>query len=141
MIYLDASALVPIVRIEDHSSIVGKMLFETSDITTSDFAVGEASSAVARLVRMRQITSDLGWAMLAKLDEWAALKAVVHQIRMQDVRLATQFVRRFDTGLRLPDAIHLAICRRIDVAILTFDDRLSDAAVELHLAVAAKPML
>ncbi len=51
-----------------------------------------------------------------------------------DMRLAGVFVRRFDLTLRVPDALHLAIARRLDVALVTLDRRLTTAAGELGIA-------
>jgi predicted nucleic acid-binding protein len=48
-----------------------------------------------------------------------------------DIRLAGVFVRRFDLALRVPGALHLAIARRLDVALVTLDRRLATAAGEL----------
>jgi hypothetical protein len=48
--------------------------------------------------------------------------------------LAGVFVRRFDLALRVPDALHLAIARRLDVALVTLDRRLATAAGELGVA-------
>jgi predicted nucleic acid-binding protein len=38
-------------------------------------------------------------------------------------------------GLHAPDALHLAISRRLDVALVTFDRRMAAAARELGIAV------
>jgi hypothetical protein len=58
-------------------------------------------------------------------------------IHPADVRLAVTYVRRFELALRAPDALHLAIARRLDATIVTLDRRLSAAAVELGIAVEA----
>jgi predicted nucleic acid-binding protein len=52
-----------------------------------------------------------------------------------DARLAYIYVRRFDLGLRAPDALHLAIARRLDATLVTLDRRLATAARELSVAV------
>ena len=128
MIYLDASVLVPIVKFEERSDAIAAMLDRQSGLTTTDFALGEASSAVARLVRMDKVDAALGRAMLAQLDEWIASRIAVEEVRAADVRLATLFVRRFDAPLRMPDALHLAVCRRLGAALLTHDIGMTLAA-------------
>ena len=45
------------------------------------------------------------------------------------------YVRRFDLALRAPDALHLAIARRLDATLVTLDRRLAAAAGELGIAV------
>ena len=57
------------------------------------------------------------------------------EIHAADVRLADAYVRRFDLGLRTPDALHLAIARRLDATLVTLDPRLAIAARELGVAV------
>jgi uncharacterized protein len=57
--------------------------------------------------------------------------AEVHAV---DVRLAGIYVRRFDLGLRAPDAVHIAIARRLDATLVTLDRRLAAAARELGVA-------
>jgi hypothetical protein len=56
-------------------------------------------------------------------------------IQASDARLAYIYVRRFDLRLRAPDALHLAIARRLDVPLVTLDRRLAAAARELGIAV------
>jgi predicted nucleic acid-binding protein len=53
-----------------------------------------------------------------------------------DARLVYVYVRRFDLGLRAPDALHLAITRRLDATLVTLDRRLAAAANQLGVAVA-----
>lgn len=48
--------------------------------------------------------------------------------------VAGVFVRRFDLALRVPDALHLAIVRRLGVALVTLDRRLATAAGEFGVA-------
>jgi uncharacterized protein len=57
------------------------------------------------------------------------------EIHAVDVRLAAAYVRRFDLALRAPDALHLAIARRLDIALVTLDRRMMAAASELAAAV------
>ena len=45
------------------------------------------------------------------------------------------YVRRFDLALRAPDALHLAVARRLDATLVTLDRRLTAAARELGIAV------
>jgi hypothetical protein len=52
-----------------------------------------------------------------------------------DCRLANIFVRRFDLRLRVPDALHAAICRRLGMRLVTLDRRLAAAAWTLEIDV------
>lgn len=42
-----------------------------------------------------------------------------------------------DTSLRTPDALHLAICRRLGAELLTFDQGMIAAARSLGVSIAA----
>jgi predicted nucleic acid-binding protein len=42
-------------------------------------------------------------------------------------------VRRFDLKLRAPDALHLAICRRLQARLVTLDNNLARAARALDV--------
>jgi predicted nucleic acid-binding protein len=56
-------------------------------------------------------------------------------IASSDARLAYIYARRFNLGLRAPDALHLAMARRLDATFVTLDRRLATAARELGVAV------
>jgi hypothetical protein len=56
-------------------------------------------------------------------------------IGASDARLAYIYVRRFDLGLRAPDALHLATARRLDATLITLDRRLATAAQEMGIPV------
>jgi predicted nucleic acid-binding protein len=56
-------------------------------------------------------------------------------VHAADARLAYAYVRRFDLRLRAPDALHLAIARRLDAALVTLDRRMAAAAKEFGVAV------
>jgi predicted nucleic acid-binding protein len=45
------------------------------------------------------------------------------------------FVRNFALGLRAPDALHAAVCRRADLTLVTLDRRLASAAEALDVRV------
>ena len=51
------------------------------------------------------------------------------------IRLAHLFVRRFDTQLRTPDALHLALARRLGATLATFDVGAARAAQLLDIEV------
>ena len=56
-------------------------------------------------------------------------------IRSADAQLAYVFARRFELALRAPDALHLAMVRRLDATLITLDRRLAAAARDLDIAV------
>ena len=47
-----------------------------------------------------------------------------------------RILRRLDINLRTPDAIHIAIARRVDATLVTFDQQVAESARALGMAVA-----
>ena len=133
---LDASVLVPTLIDEAASAAVGRFLMDaTQPLIVSDFAATEVASALSRLVRMGLLTDDVADARLREFDAWRALATAGIDVQPSDFRLADIFVRRFDLGLRAPDALHVAVCRRADLQLATLDHRLAVAADGLGVRV------
>jgi hypothetical protein len=84
---------------------------------------------------MALLTDADASARLADFDVWRAAMSLGVDIAASDTRLAYIYARRFDLGLRAPDALHLAIARRLDATLVTLDRRLATAARELGVAV------
>ena len=135
-VYLDASVLLPILVQEPLSAAVdGYILAKDGELLVSDFAAAEVASALSRLVRTGKLTAADATARLEDFDIWRAGASALVEIHGSDVRLAAIFVRRFDLMLRAPDALHLAIAKRLDVTLATLDRRLAAAARELVVVV------
>ena len=132
--YLDASALVATL-VREPGSVAIDTFLEHYDgtIGVSDFAAAEVASAVSRLVRTNLITQEDAEARLSDFDAWRSIRAETIDLEPSDARLANTYVRRFDLMLRAPDALHAAICRRLDLTLVTLDQRLAKAARELGI--------
>jgi uncharacterized protein len=136
-LYLDASVLVPTLVAEAATEVVEAYLDAAGQVRLiSDFAAAEVGSGLSRLVRMGLLGSAEASARLADFDAWRAGTSSPVEVHPSDVRLAYIYVRRFDLRLRAPDALHLAIARRLDATLVTLDRRLADAAREFGIAVA-----
>lgn len=134
MIYLDASVIVPLFVIEARSAEArGKILGET--LVASPLGLAETSSAISQRVRMGEITAMVANLRLKSLDAWAANALASSDVMGQDFLTATSFIRRFDLGLRTPDALHIAIAARLGAKLLTFDAKMAAAAVALGIDV------
>lgn len=134
--YLDASVLLPTLIAEPTTEAVYDCLgTDDQELLISDFAAAEVASALSRLVRMSLLTDADAAARLADFDAWRAAMSLPADIGASDARLAYIYVRRFDLGLRAPDALHLAIARRLDATLVTLDRRLATAAREMGIAV------
>ena len=134
--YLDPSVLLPTLIAEPATEAVYDCLSaDSGELLISDFAAAEVASALSRLVRMALLTDADASARLADFDAWRAAMSLPVDIAASDARLAYIYARRFDLGLRSPDALHLAIARRLDASLVTLDRRLATAAREMGITV------
>ena len=134
--YLDASVLLPTLIAEPAGEAVDDCLgADGQELLVSDFAAAEVASVLSRLVRMPLLTDAGASARMADFDARRAAMSLPVDIAELDARLAYIYARRFDLGLRAPDALHLAIARRLDATLVTLDRRLASAARELGVAV------
>jgi predicted nucleic acid-binding protein len=132
--YLDASVLLPTLVNEKASEAVDTFLLATShDLPIGDFAGAEVASAMSRLVRANLLDTTDATTRLTAFDTWRAALTSTPAMATTDARLADVFVRRFVPMLRAPDALHVAICRRLDLTHVSLDRRLADAARALGL--------
>ncbi len=97
----------------------------------SDFAAGEVASALARLVRMGALTEQVAQNRLNDFDAWRAGDTLAIDVLNTDVLQAAAFVRQFELGLRMPDALHLAIAQRSGRPLVTLDERMVKAGADL----------
>ena len=135
--YLDASVLTATVIDEPATYTVRAFLIaSTQELLVGDFAAAEVASAVSRLVRMREVTAEDASSRIDDFEIWRAATSSPVEVHAADARLAYAYVRRFDLRLRAPDALHLAIARRLDATLVTLDRRLANAARELGVSVA-----
>jgi len=133
--YFDASAVVAVLLDEPARHRVNAHL-ATADSApvVSDFAVAEVSSAISRLQRMELRTPDETGMLIDGLDQWVGETGGPVSLDALDAREATLLVRRFDLKLRAPDALHLAICRRLQARLVTLDNTLTAAARALGVS-------
>lgn len=135
-LYLDSSVLIPTI-VEEQTTAAVRALFRIcpDDLMVSDFAAAEVASALSRLVRMNRLTMTEAKERLADFDDWRAGATERADVDAHDCRLANAYVRRFDLKLRAPDALHVAISRRLGLQLVTLDRRLAIAARELGVDV------
>ena len=136
-LYLDASLLVAIF-IEDALSANADALLasNTRALLVSDFAAAEFASALARLVRMGELSAEAAHAAFANFDAWTARLSPRLRTEASDVIDAEGFLRRLDLTLRTADALNIAIVRRHGLTLATFDRRMAAVATALGLATA-----
>jgi uncharacterized protein len=134
--YLDASVLVPLYIAEPRSQTVTDALDGAGgDFVVSTLAAGEFASSVSRGVRMAQVPIETANAWLNLFDEWAVTDTVSLKIEDNDIARAASLVRRFELKLLMPDAVHLGLCVRHELALVTLDIKLAEAARVLGVEV------
>jgi uncharacterized protein len=134
--YLDASAMLPILIKEPTSAVMDAFMSTIQqELRVSDFAAAEVALALSRLDRAGRLQASEGKACLSDFDVWRAAMTRPAEIHAVDVRVAGSYVRQFDLALRVPEALHLAIARRLDLVLVTLDRRMVAAAKELGVAV------
>ncbi|MCA3563405.1 MAG: type II toxin-antitoxin system VapC family toxin [Methylocystis sp.] len=131
----DASTLVSLIVPEQTSEAVFAMIRNAGRATVSDFAFGEVCSAIAIRVRRREIDGNEAEKILFLLNDWIDRNAQRVMIESTDIGQATRFVRKFELGLRMPDALHLALAQRLGLPLATQDRRQAAAAHSLGLRV------
>jgi predicted nucleic acid-binding protein len=104
-------------------------------LIVSDFAAAEFASATARRVRMREVTVEQARVDLSDFDGWVARSAQQVNVLAADIAMAATYLRRFEPAVRTPAAIHIAIARRLDATLATFDRQMSTAARALGIPV------
>jgi uncharacterized protein len=136
-IYLDASVLVPLF-INDPFTFRAKAFLHSEAwmLIISDLAAAEFASAIARLVRMRNLADADARLVFSHFDTWTGRATRRVEISPADISAAEGLLRRLDLSLRAPDAINIAIAQRLGATIATFDDKMAACARALGTAVA-----
>jgi predicted nucleic acid-binding protein len=136
-VYLDASIIVALLT-NDALTSRARTFLQTGSLTLliSDYAAAEVASVIARRVRTRALTEAEARAAFNNLDQWTRTFAQPVETAAGDIAMAAGFIRRLDLTLRAPDAINIAIARRLGVALATFDTGMASCASTLGVAVA-----
>ena len=128
-LYLDASVIVPLFVSEPATALITTWLDEQTDaLCVGGLAIGETGSAISRRRRMGQLSEAQGAQALATFDEWSRMAVSVVDTLPGDVAEAALLVRRPVPKLLMPDAIHLATCRRLGYRLVTVDVDLTRVA-------------
>lgn len=138
MTYFDTSALVSLHQSDRHSVALSAYLRRTRPaVAISRFAAAEFASAVSIRLRTGNLRPEQATALLHAFDDWRPSVASVIEVTANDLITCEAFVRRFDLQLKAPDALHLALCAREGLPLLTFDLSQARAAEALRVPVVA----
>ncbi|TSA00253.1 MAG: PIN domain-containing protein [Rhodocyclaceae bacterium] len=136
MIYLDTSFLTPLFRMEPISQRIEDFLAAQppGTLAISHWTRVEFAAVMAREVRMKTLNADAARKLIAGFDALVDESLHVLVPATADFDLARNFVGKFETRLRGPDALHLAIAHNNGIdEILSLDDGLIFAARKLKL--------
>jgi predicted nucleic acid-binding protein len=84
----------------------------------------------------RDLTREDGQLAFSNFDTWVARSAYREEITTGDIDAANRILRRLDVNLRIPDAIPIAIARRLEATLVTFDRSMAAGARGLGIAAA-----
>jgi predicted nucleic acid-binding protein len=136
-LYLDTSVLVAILIKDPFTGRAYQYLNATTPgLIVSDFAAAELASAVARRVRMRELTIAAARKAFITFDGLAPRTVERIETSPADIKNAEAFLRRLDLPLRAPDALNIAIARRMGASLMTFDDKMAASAKMLGVEIA-----
>lgn len=105
-------------------------------LIVSDFAAAEFVSAIARRVRIGEITRSNARTAFAHFDDWTLSSTQRVETSTRDISAAERLLRRLDLPLRTPDALNIAIAQRLGAAVLTFDKQMRAAVQTLGTPIA-----
>ncbi|MEN3385383.1 MAG: uncharacterized protein V7608_5427 [Hyphomicrobiales bacterium] len=140
MLYFDTSFLVPLVVREASSNDIERFVksLPAEAITVSQWTCVEFSSLLARDVRMRVLSGAEALEADAEFDALVQRSFAVVVPTADDFKQSRQYLRRYETGLRAGDALHLAIARNHGAKqIYTLDKGLLKAGGMLGLPVSS----
>jgi predicted nucleic acid-binding protein len=135
--YFDASAMVKLLLVEEGSATAGRLWAQATEPFVSIVGYAELRGSVARAARGGRIADDDYTTARLELERmWGSLAAIRLDGRL--TRLAGSLADRH--ALTALDAIHLASALSLrdpgeDVAFVTFDRRLAEAALAEGLTV------
>jgi predicted nucleic acid-binding protein len=134
--YLDASVLVTMFTLDSHAARLSVWLASAHGrLSLSDWTLTEFTSALAVARRRGDLDRTECDAAEAALRSWLARQPPPLSVDSTDIRAARGLIKSTEHPLRAGDALHLAVMRRADQAIATFDNAMRRAAADLGLPV------
>jgi hypothetical protein len=138
--YIDTSLLVPYYCPEPLSQVAERTLRSDSSPTVSDLIEVEFFSALARKVRMKEMSAtDAKRTGSQFVDHLQAGLYTRIAIERRHYDAARSWLARFSLPLRALDALHLAVADADGLRLATADRDLSQSARRLGVAVTLFP--
>lgn len=144
MVYFDTSFLTPLFLEESTSEAVEGFIsgLPVAELSTSHWTRVEFSSLLAREVRMGGLSEAEARSIDAAFE--TTIGETFHMLTpvLDDFNRAKTLLARSGTGLRAPDALHLAIASRPEVDVIYSLDRgLLKAGAMLNVTASAASVL
>lgn len=127
MLYLDTSFAAPLFLPEESSARVIAFVrrLPVHEIAVSHWTTVEFSSLLARKVRGKELNAEEAALAESGFEAAVGKSFAIFLPDGDDFAVARRYVRRLETGLRAPDALHLAIAaNRGASAIYSLDKKL-----------------
>lgn len=140
MLYFDTSFIVPYILPESTSSAVQEFFKEneTTDLAISDWTRVEFFSMLAREVRQGGLAEEAAREADTRFEAMMTQSFTIVLPDRGDFDLCKRYLQRFETGLRVGDALHLAIAANRNArTFYTLDRKLLRAAKLLGVPVSA----
>lgn len=134
MFYLDTSFVISLFVPDAHSGRALQWLEARSaaELVLSAWARVEFAGVLARQVRMGRMTARNADSTIEDFRRWSSTHCQIIVPGSADFDAAVALVRRYTSGLRGPDALHLAtVTTWGNPALVTFDEAMASAAAGL----------
>ena len=129
MYYLDTSVLAAYYYPEQNSAKIEKVIRSFSCPVISHLVETELYSAVARKVRMEEISRQSANVIISQFNLHLEKRYFrLLPVRVQHYHIAREWIGRFDTALRTLDALHLAVSYSENMTLVSADIHLCKAA-------------
>lgn len=134
-LYLDTSVLVSLFAEDTHTPRAEALVREVSvEKIVSDLARLEFAAVIMRGWRSGRLSEAERDTVHSSFDAWP--DATLICATPEDFATSLIFVRRAETVLRAPDALHLAITQRMSATLATFDVSMARAAALIGIPIA-----
>ena len=138
MFYLDTSFAAALFVPDAHSSRALQWLQAraAAALTISAWVRAEFASVLARQVRMRRMAARTADLAIEDFRQWSSTHCEIIAPAPADFDSAIDLMRDYASGLRAPDALHLAIARNWgNLTLVAFDASLNAAAVRAGIKI------
>jgi predicted nucleic acid-binding protein len=136
VIYADTSLLLPVYVPEVNSQLANEAIEGAEGLLISDLTVAEFMVGLARKVKLGELSLDRAQEVQAAFEQHMA-EGFLQRLPLvgKHSEAAGELASRSPVILRTLDALHLVVAVEWEATMATLDNRLSDAARALGLAV------